>query len=273
MLPALKPVSAVSASCKICGGVANLYGVVDFHKGCAGLPLSGIPLYYRRCVACDFLFTDAFDCWSDEQFKAHIYNDDYHEFDLEYLGPRPHANADAVVRLWGEYRAEMRILDFGGGNDLFCARLRGSGFRTAITYDPMVSAYAHRPDGKFDLVTCFEALEHVPDPVASVVLVVECVAEPGVILYSTVIQPADFNYQGLAWAYVAPRNGHISLYSKRALAALWGQHGYKTFSFSEGMHIAFRTLPKYLAHLQSRIDSLCIKDSPNQAANSVTHAA
>jgi 2-polyprenyl-3-methyl-5-hydroxy-6-metoxy-1,4-benzoquinol methylase len=73
---------------------------------------------------------------------------------------------------------------------------------------PMVSAYAHRPDGKFDLVTCFEALEHVPDPVASVALVVECVAEPGVILYSTVIQPADFNYQCLAWAYVAPRNGH-----------------------------------------------------------------
>jgi 2-polyprenyl-6-hydroxyphenyl methylase/3-demethylubiquinone-9 3-methyltransferase len=272
MLPDLKPVSAAPAPCKICGGVARLYGVVDLHKGCDRLPTSGVPIYYRRCAACDFLFSDTFDCWSDEQFRARIYNDDYPEIDLDYKGPRPHSNADSVVRMWGKYKAEMRILDFGGGNDLFCARLRANGFPVAVTYDPMVPAHARRPDRKFDLVTCFETLEHVPDPVASAALMVESVAEPGFILYSTVVQPADFSNQGLAWWYVAPRNGHISLFSKRALSALWSQHGYKTFSFNDGMHLAFRTLPTFLAHLQSRADSVCIENNTVQVAKSATNA-
>jgi SAM-dependent methyltransferase len=273
MLPALKPVSAEPIPCKICGGVAQLYGVIDFHKGHDRLPVSGIPIYYRRCVACDFLFTDAFDCWSDEQFKTHIYNDDYLELDPDYKGPRPLSNADVVARLWGKYKAETRVLDFGGGNDLFCARLRTNGFPMAVTYDPMVSTHARRPDGRFDLVTCFETLEHVPNPVASVALIVECVAEPGLILYSTVVQPADFSNQGLRWWYVGPRNGHISLFSKRALATLWRQHGYKTFSFNDNIHLAFRTLPPFLAHLQSRADNVWTDEKSAPAASGATNGA
>jgi hypothetical protein len=273
MLPALSPVSAKPIPCKICGEDAKLYGVIDFHKGHEKLPLSGVPIYYRRCVACDFLFTDAFDCWSDEQFKTYIYNENYLEIDPDYMGPRPHANADALVRMWGKHKAEMRILDFGGGNDLFCTRLRANGFAVAVTYDPMVSAHARRPDGKFDLVTCFETLEHVPNPVASVAQIVEFAAEPGFILYSTVVQPADFINQGLAWWYVGPRNGHISLFSKRALTHLWSQHGYKTFSFNDGMHLAFRTLPTFLAHLQSRTDNLWTRDNPVQVPSYVTNLA
>ena len=237
------------------------------------LPQSGVPIYYRRCAICDFLFTDAFDGWSDEEFKAHVYNDDYPQVDRDYLGARPHANADVVARLWGERKAETRVLDFGGGNDLFCARLRAKGFPVAVTYDPMVPAYAQRPDGKFDLVTSFETLEHVPDPVASTALIAACVAEPGLILYSTVVQPADFGNQGLAWWYVAPRNGHISLFSRRALAVLWGRHGYKTFSFDDANHLAFRTLPAHLAHLQSRADEAWIKNDPVPASSGAANAA
>jgi SAM-dependent methyltransferase len=273
MLRTLKPVSAAPALCKICSGVAQLYGVIDFHKGHDRLPLSGIPIYYRRCAACDFLFTDAFDCWSDEQFKTHVYNDDYLEFDPDYKGPRPLSNADVVARLWAKHKAETRVLDFGGGNDLFCERLRSYGFPVAVTYDPMVPTHALRPDGKFDLVTCFETLEHVPNPLATVALIVECVAEPGLILYSTVIQPPDFSNQGLAWWYVAPRNGHISLFSKRALSVLWGRHGYKTFSFNDNIHLAFRTLPAFLAHLQGRADDLWVKDHPVQVGSCATNGA
>ena len=58
MLPALSPVSAKPIPCKICGEDAKLFGVIDFHKGHEKLPLSGVPIYYRRCVACDFLFTE-----------------------------------------------------------------------------------------------------------------------------------------------------------------------------------------------------------------------
>ena len=46
------------------------------------------------------------------------------------------------------------------------------------------------------------------------------------------------------------------MFSKQSLAAAWARHGYKTVSFNRGLHIAFRTLPAYLAHLQDKADDL-----------------
>lgn len=253
MLDSLTPVSTASRPCKICGGEAALYGVVDFHKSCEELrglrlPLAGVPIYYRRCAACEFLFTDAFDGWSGDQFKAHIYNDDYQIVDPDYRTVRPRANADIVMRLWSPYKTQTRVLDYGGGNDLFCATLRANGF-AATTFDPMVPEHARRPDGKFELVTCFETLEHLPDPAAGIARIVEHAADPGLIFFSTLVQPRNFDNIGLNWWYVGPRNGHISIFSKQALAAAWGRHGYRTASFSDDSHVAFHTLPPFAAHL------------------------
>jgi SAM-dependent methyltransferase len=256
--PAMRPVSTAPQPCKICGGDAALDGVVDFNKSCREqhglrLPLLGVPVYYRRCAACGFLFTDALDDWSIEDFRAHIYNGDYHVVDPDYLGERPSANAAVVVNYWGELKTDIRVLDFGGGNDALCSALRAQGFTATATYDPMVPAYARRPDGKFDLVTCFETLEHLPDPAAGIAAILECVAEPGLIFYSTLLPPTDTC--DVAWWYVAPRNGHVSIFTRKALAAAWGRYGYKTVSFNNCTHFAFRTLPAYLAPLQNQADN------------------
>ena len=50
--------------------------------------------------------------------------------------------------------------------------------------------------------------------------------------------------QGVSWWYVGPRNGHISIFSKQALAMTWARHGYRTVSFNAGTHLAYRTLPE-----------------------------
>jgi 2-polyprenyl-3-methyl-5-hydroxy-6-metoxy-1,4-benzoquinol methylase len=242
----LKPVSPEPISCKICDSGAGLYGVVDFHKSCnvdLHVPVSGVPIYYRRCAACGFLFTDAFDDWSEDQFRTHIYNDGYHAFDPDYQTRRPSSNAKLVEQLWSQHKTGMRVLDFGGGNDVFCTSLRASGFPVAITYDPMVPEHATRPEGKFDLVTCFETLEHLPDPIAGIARIAECVSEPGAVFYSTMTQPADFDNRGLSWWYVGPRNGHISIFTRQALSAAWARHGFKNASLNDGTHIAFRSMP------------------------------
>jgi SAM-dependent methyltransferase len=268
---ALRPVSAQMLPCKICAAAAALYGVVDFNKSCGELrglrlPLSGVPVYYRRCGACGFLFSDAFDAWNEEEFKTHIYNDGYHSVDPDYRSARPSANAALVTSLWDAQRATTRVLDFGGGNDVFCAALRASGFPAAVTFDPMVPEYARRPAEKFDLVTCFETLEHLPDPAAGIAQIIECVAEPGLILYSTLVLPENFDKYGLGWWYVGPRNGHISIFTRQALTALWNRHGYKTVSFNNDTHLAFRTLPSFLAQFQSAADQLGVKPPATKAA-------
>jgi SAM-dependent methyltransferase len=254
MIERLKPVSTAPLPCKICGSAAALYGVVDFHKTCheeqgSRLPLSGVPIYFRRCATCGFLFTDAFDDWTDEQFKRHIYDDGYLAVDPGYQDSRPRSNADMVIRLWGQHKANLRVLDYGGGNDVLCTALRAHGFPVAVTHDPMVPEHAHRPVGTFDLVTCFETLEHMPDPAAGIGRILEHLAEPGLVLFSTLVQPADFDNYGVKWWYIAPRNGHISIFSRKALAMAWGRRGYKTASFNDGLHLAYRTLPPFAAHL------------------------
>ena len=244
----LRPPSQQSIACKICEGTSALYGVVDMHRPCevpggTRPPLSGVPVYYRRCASCGFLFTDAFDDWDHEQFRTHIYNDGYRAFDPEALTKTPGSNAEIVANLWAPFKAEMRVMNFGGGNDGLCSVLRAQGFKQAVTYDPMVPDYATPPQGRFDLVTCFETLEHLPDPVAGVAKIVDYVAEPGAVLYSTLTQPDDFERQGMSWWYVGPRSGHISIFSKQALAMAWSRHGFRTVSFNPGTHLAFRKLP------------------------------
>jgi len=246
----LRPVSTTPLACKICGHDAPLYGVHDMHRPCQitnmfQLPLSGVPIYYCRCGNCGFLFTDAFDDWSHDDFKTHIYNDAYLAVDPDYVAVRPTHNAGVVAKLWAQHRRAMRVLDFGGGNDVFCSALRASGFREAVTYDPMVPEHAGKPDGKFDLVTCFETLEHMPDPVAGIGKILECLAEPGAVFYSTMTQPADFDTLGMSWWYIAPRNGHVSIFTRQALTLAWARHGYKNASLSDGTHLAFRDLPQH----------------------------
>jgi SAM-dependent methyltransferase len=254
-MDSLKPVSPGPVPCKICGNAAPLYGVVDFNRSSeipngVKLALCGTPVYYRRCGSCGFLFTDAFDDWDARQFKAHIYNDEYYAVDPDFVSMRPNSNAELVKRLWGPYKADTRVLDYGGGNDVFCSVLRADGFPSAITYDPMVPQYARCPDGRFNLVTCFETLEHLPDPVAGIAEIIDRVAEAGLVFFTTLLQPADFDTLRLNWWYVGPRNGHISMFSREALVAAWSRHGYKVGSFSDDAHLAYHTLPPFLAHWQ-----------------------
>jgi SAM-dependent methyltransferase len=258
MIDGLRPVSTAPLSCKICGGSAQLHGVVDFQKSCAEaqgvwLPLAGVPIYYHRCTNCRFLFTAAFDDWTTDQFKAHIYNDGYKTVDPDYETTRPRANADVVAQLWNAIKGQTRVLDYGGGNDVFCSVMRERGFIAAVTYDPMVPEFARRPDGKFDLVTSFETMEHLPDPLAGIGVMLEFAAEQGLVFFTTYARPADSEPLGMNWWYIAPRNGHVSIFTKQALVLAFERYGYKVVSFSDNIHLAFRTLPPFLAHLQDQV--------------------
>jgi len=264
VIDSLKPVSATALPCKICGGPTVLYGVVDFHKSCEEargihFSLAGVPIYYRRCANCKFLFTDAFDHWTHDDFRRYIYNDEYILVDPDYRTARPRVNAEYVVRHWAATKAETHVLDFGGGNDTFCAALRESGFPIAVTYDPMVPEFATPPRGKYDLVTSFETFEHLPDPIAGIASILEFAADPGLIFFTTLLQPSDFDQQGLNWWYVGPRNGHVSLFSRQALTAAWQRYGYKVASLADNIHFAFRTLPKFLAHLQKETPTALVQ--------------
>jgi len=241
----LRPPSFECVPCKICGNPSSLHGVVDFNRSThEALPPSGVPIYYRHCSLCGFLFTDAFDDWNLDQFKKNIYNSDYEAIDPDYCSDRPASNAETISGIFGNQK-NIRILDFGGGNDSLCSKLRTEGFLDAVTYDPMVPGYDARPKGKFDLVTCFETLEHVPNPIASIGEIVRYLNDPGAVFYTTVVQPQELRLHDMSWWYIGPRNGHISLFSHEALGLAWARYGFKNMSMDQTTHLAFKTLPKW----------------------------
>ena len=239
-------------ACKICHSASPLFGVVDFHKSCIEaqgkiLELSGRPIYYRRCVSCGFVFTDEFDDWSTEAFLAHIYNDDYVTVDPDYISARPVSNARVVADTFRTMKDSLTILDFGGGNGVLASHLTSEGFN-ATTYDPF-SRFVERPSGPFNVITCFEVMEHTPFPSRTAAEMSSLLADEGVILFSTLTQPADFDKLRLHWWYASPRNGHVSLYSRQSLALLFQQQGMQLVSLSDLVHIAFRKLPAFASHL------------------------
>jgi 2-polyprenyl-6-hydroxyphenyl methylase/3-demethylubiquinone-9 3-methyltransferase len=254
VIASLRPALPITEACKICATPAPLYGVVDFNKSCEEFngkffPLAGIPVYYRRCPNCGFLFTSAFDDWTGEEFKAHIYNDDYIKFDPGYVESRPATISAMIARTFERDKSRLRVLDYGGGNGRFAEILRNAGFLAAQTYDPFSPAFATLPDGTFDLVTCFETLEHHPDPLAGIAALVRCTGDPGAVVFSTLVQPADFDKHRMNWWYAGPRNGHISLFSRKALALAWQRHGFVLASFNDNYHFAFRQVPDFARHL------------------------
>jgi SAM-dependent methyltransferase len=241
-------------TCKICGELAPVYGEVDFNKSCheiAGTVLarSRVMIAYNRCSECEFLFSVSFDNWTKQDFLEKIYNDQYVMVDPDYTSDRPASNAGFLSRLFGMRKATLSVLDYGGGNGTLAQSLRTSGFRSADTYDPLVVEFSGMPNGRFAVVSSFETLEHTPDPLGAIQEMGKLVDDPGIVVFSTMVQPSDFNSQGLNWWYVGPRNGHISIFSRKSLSAAWNRFGFTLGSFNDNFHVAFRKAPDFAKHL------------------------
>jgi SAM-dependent methyltransferase len=245
----LQSICARQAQCKCCGGMAFPYGVVDFHKNCEAyrknaLDISGVPIYYHRCPACGFIFTTAFDHFTEQDFQRHIYNDEYLLIDPDYTEARPRHNAGILSDLFKSARPR-KILDYGGGTGTLAEMLRMVGFPHVETFDPFVASYARKPTDRFDCIVCFEVVEHSTDPTGLFADMIEMLADPGIIIFSTLVQPADIERQGLSWWYAAPRNAHISLHTKPSLAQVAHRLGFKLGSFNESYHVIFRDIPDF----------------------------
>jgi hypothetical protein len=240
--------------CKVCGQSAPLFGVVDFKKNCdehrgTKLPISGSPVYYRHCSTCSFLFTDFIDKWTKQDFLDRIYNSDYVIVDPDYISVRPLGNAQFISGLFGPQRSTVSLLDYGGGNGQLAASLTGNGWNVAETYDPFVTEHSTPPNRKYNIISCFETLEHTPDPIGTVKEIASYLDDEGIILFSTLVQPTDFDKLGLSWWYVGPRNGHVSIHSYQSLGHLWRSIGFTVISHNANIHFAFRKLPKFVENI------------------------
>lgn len=248
-------VSGPGPMCKICAKPTELFDVLDFAKTCNANVyldgLRGIPVFYHRCMSCGFIFTSFFDNFNPTQWMGLLYNAEYYaRVDPDYAVVRPRGNAMVIDGLLCGRKAEVIGLDYGGGNGQTATLLRNMGYRYD-THDPFgLSALTPDLAGRYNFCSAFEVAEHTPDPLGFVGDMVRmCSKDKMAILIGTHTHNGNVSDASrLGWWYAAPRNGHISLYSKQSLLKLAGQFGLHCISFSESTHLLTRGMSSYDAY-------------------------
>jgi SAM-dependent methyltransferase len=253
-VPPISPITMQAPPCPVCGGSSEWLDALDFNKSCEEsrgmiLPRSGVLVVYALCNGCAFCFAPQIYAWPPETFERWIYNEAYAEVDPDYLGVRPRANADVLSQLFPRPPA-ARHLDYGGGNGMLSDVLRERGWNSS-SYDPFADrGRAQESRGQFDLITAFEVFEHVPDVNALMRDLGGLLTPTGIVLFSTLMSDGEIQpNKPIKWWYAAPRNGHISLFSRKSLGVMANRMSLKLGSFSSNLHVLFRTVPTWAEHV------------------------
>jgi hypothetical protein len=243
--------------CLVCGSGASFLDAVDFNKSCEEVrgivfPPSGVLVDYFLCDHCGFCFSPEFQSWSFEDFERLIYNKDYELVDPEYKSIRPLANAKFLAHLFGANKHEIRHLDYGGGSGLLSETLRQGGW-ASHTYDPIIDRGMNPEElGSFDLITAFEVFEHVADVTHLFDTLKKLCKPTGLVLFATMLSDGHIaRSKKLDWWYGAPRNGHISLFSKNSLSVMATQRDLQYLRLSSDLHAMFTQLPPWAGHIMT----------------------
>jgi glycosyltransferase involved in cell wall biosynthesis len=172
--------------------------------------------------------------------------------DEAYADPRPITDTGIVQRTlensilcaeifnYFEISAEHRCLDFGGGNGLFSRMMRDRGY-DFFCYDRYATSFyvPHHVATEHDIkqavvVTCFEVLEHLPNPAKELNEIFAY--QPDILIASSSL----YNGQGPEWPYLSVENGqHVFFYSAHALGMIAQAYGYHLVT-TGSLHVFLR---------------------------------
>lgn len=229
--------------CTVCKNETYIWGCVDFNKSCEEmngkyLDYSGVPIYYLKCHNCNHIFSTDFDDWDKEDFKENIYNDGYLDVDPEYEGARSLRDVEWFSKSIN-YNKSLEILDYGAGPAIFGKELNKQGYKVE-SWDPLWdTAPSWSKDKKFDLITAFEVLEHSPTPHDTFKDIHQWLKPDGKILVTTLSNDILQGKRDPTYWYLAPRNGHVCMYSNKSIEILFESVGMKTQHLAWNTHLAY----------------------------------
>lgn len=175
------------------------------------------PVTYNICPHCNCHFSTNQRDWSDNEFSNKCYNSTYHLYDGDINNPngnRPTFHY-SMLKLMIQDKSES-VLDWGCGKGFVVNRLKAEGYN--ITgYDPFYQSKVIEPlsDNSFDVITCFEVLEHAYDCLPLFRKFNQLLKQDGFIYASTDL--TDYMPDVKNNYYTCPRVGHVLLHSKRSL--------------------------------------------------------
>lgn len=224
-----------TVKCKICGDSTSLFGYKGFNDITGNVGITEV--CYHKCPTCGFIFTMDFDHWSKSDFLEKIYNKDYIKVDPDYIEIRPKLWVPTIIE---NIKKSDSFLDYGAGTDVLCEELRKRGY-DASGWDPMwPNQLPQFSDKKFDVISAIEVLEHTPTPIETIDEIIQFLKpQEGKIIISTLANDI-ITHEGIDYWYIAPRNGHVCMYSKKSLSILFHKFGMKIIHHSHSTHVATR---------------------------------
>ena len=197
------------------------------------MPLFG-RVSYKRCVECNFLYSDHIEK-SSKEFVTKYYKSQ--SFDQDDPGYKSRAKTAllGLIAICNKLKLNLNdisVLDYGCGEGLFVSNCHDIGIR-AFGFDPYYiqeskknnDNYFYGEDKlinlkeKFDFVTCFEVVEHAITPEIFRRLLDLCKPN-GYLYFSTGMYIKSLHDSG--WEYLVP--AHCSIYSVSSLEVLAGNY-------------------------------------------------
>ena len=233
-----------STHCKICDKFSRFI----FTKKI----LSKYDVAYFKCQNCGFVQTEK-PYWFAESYESAL-----SALDTGLLA-RPLAFSQITEKLIMQYyNPNCKFVDYGGGNGIFVRLMRDKGFNFYRQDKYANNIYARffdisdlcEEESKFDLLTSFEVLEHLENPLEALS---EMFSYSENILCSTLLQP-DIDINALyAWDYIGELHGqHISFYTNTSMNIIAERFGCYFYSNNIGLHLL---TPKKLNNINFHIFS------------------
>jgi hypothetical protein len=194
----------LTMQCNVCGGVSEAFG--------STLVLTKYPVQYFRCGACRFIQTET-PHWLEE-----AYSEGLGSLDVGVMWRNLHNAGVTSAMISLLFPGGSRFLDYAAGHGTLVRLMRDRGFDFYWS-DPYVkNLYARGfedvPGSRYDLLTAYEVLEHLPDPLEGIARMLDLADN---VLVSTEVVPEPAPLPPNWWYYAVKGGQHISFYSPDSL--------------------------------------------------------
>lgn len=185
---------------------------------------------FYKCVSCGFLFSDALDGLSSEEWQKFYAYPNYLKYDPGAVTQRRKERTKALVKHVAQRFniSEPKILLHGNGSCESAKELLAEGFDVWTTFDHLEDwGRSLTMDGAeamcdFDIVCSIEVAEHFCNPLKEFMDALYVLRKGGVFCGTTSMNDGipHENMQRDEWHYTKPHTlnaGHISIYSLKSL--------------------------------------------------------
>jgi len=214
------------AVCRICSAIAPPFA--------RALVMNRHNVQYYRCEVCGFVQTEE-PYWLDEAYAEPITSSD---IGLVSRNLGLACITKSVISMC--FDASGRFLDYAGGYGLLVRLMRDAGY-DFLWYDRycnnlFANGFAVSPEEctPFDLVTAFEVIEHMRNPLQEME---EVISRSRNVLFTTEIIPPTPPQPESWWYYGLDHGQHISLFTLKSLEVIAQKFSLNFYTNGKSIHL------------------------------------